>query len=72
MVQGAMGTDNQMNYSPKKSGRARVAFSSVAALLSDRARRRAKVEEISYLHAEGYPAGELKHGPIAMLDPTFQ
>lgn len=30
-----------------------------------------KLKEISYLHAEGYPAGELKHGPIAMLDPTI-
>ncbi len=29
-----------------------------------------KLKEISYIHAEGYPAGELKHGPIAMLDPT--
>ena len=27
-----------------------------------------KLKEISYIHAEGYPAGELKHGPIAMLD----
>lgn len=27
-----------------------------------------KLKEVSYLHAEGYPAGELKHGPIAMLD----
>ncbi len=26
---------------------------------------------MSYLHAEGYPAGELKHGPIAMLDPEI-
>jgi glucosamine--fructose-6-phosphate aminotransferase (isomerizing) len=30
-----------------------------------------KLKEISYLHAEGYPAGELKHGPIAMLDPEI-
>jgi glucosamine--fructose-6-phosphate aminotransferase (isomerizing) len=30
-----------------------------------------KLKEISYIHAEGYPAGELKHGPIAMLDPTI-
>ncbi len=30
-----------------------------------------KLKEISYLHAEGYPAGELKHGPIAMLDPDL-
>jgi glucosamine--fructose-6-phosphate aminotransferase (isomerizing) len=27
-----------------------------------------KLKEISYLHAEGYPAGELKHGPIALVD----
>ncbi len=28
-----------------------------------------KLKEISYVHAEGYPAGELKHGPIALLSP---
>ncbi len=28
-----------------------------------------KLKEVSYIHAEGYPAGELKHGPIALLDP---
>ena len=27
-----------------------------------------KLKEISYIHAEGYPAGELKHGPIALID----
>jgi glucosamine--fructose-6-phosphate aminotransferase (isomerizing) len=27
-----------------------------------------KLKEIAYLHAEGYPAGELKHGPIALID----
>ncbi len=30
-----------------------------------------KIKEISYMHAEGYAAGEMKHGPIAMIDPTF-
>ncbi|NCO69726.1 MAG: isomerizing glutamine--fructose-6-phosphate transaminase, partial [Acidobacteria bacterium] len=30
-----------------------------------------KLKEISYLHAEGYPAGEMKHGPIALLDERF-
>ena len=30
-----------------------------------------KTKEISYTHAEGYAAGELKHGPIAMIDPDF-
>jgi glucosamine--fructose-6-phosphate aminotransferase (isomerizing) len=29
-----------------------------------------KLKEISYIHAEGYPAGELKHGPIALIDET--
>jgi glucosamine--fructose-6-phosphate aminotransferase (isomerizing) len=28
-----------------------------------------KLKEISYLHAEGYPAGELKHGPLAVIEP---
>jgi len=30
-----------------------------------------KLKEISYLHAEGYPAGEMKHGPIALLQEGF-
>ena len=30
-----------------------------------------KLKEISYIHAEGYPAGELKHGPIALVDKTL-
>ena len=29
-----------------------------------------KLKEISYIHAEGYPAGEMKHGPIALIDDT--
>lgn len=30
-----------------------------------------KMKEISYVHAEGYAAGEMKHGPIALIDPAF-
>ena len=30
-----------------------------------------KLKEISYIHAEGYPAGEMKHGPIALIDKTL-
>ncbi|MBI4114420.1 MAG: glutamine--fructose-6-phosphate transaminase (isomerizing) [Candidatus Niyogibacteria bacterium] len=30
-----------------------------------------KLKEISYIHAEGYPAGEMKHGPIALIDQHF-
>src|SRR5574341_1268944 len=30
-----------------------------------------KLKEISYIHAEGYPAGEMKHGPIALIDNSM-
>ena len=30
-----------------------------------------KLKEVSYLHAEAYAAGEMKHGPIALIDPGF-
>ncbi len=30
-----------------------------------------KLKEISYIHAEGYASGEMKHGPIALIEPSF-
>ena len=30
-----------------------------------------KLKEISYIHAEGYPAGEMKHGPNALIDDNL-
>jgi len=39
--------------------------------LPHRARRRAQAERISYIHAEGYPAGEMKHGPNALIDENL-
>lgn len=30
-----------------------------------------KLKEISYIHAEGYPGAEMKHGPIALIEPNF-
>ena len=30
-----------------------------------------KLKEISYIHAEGYPAAEMKHGPIALIDQNM-
>ena len=30
-----------------------------------------KLKEISYIHAEGYPAAEMKHGPIALIDKNL-
>jgi glucosamine--fructose-6-phosphate aminotransferase (isomerizing) len=38
------------------------------ALHADRARRRAQAQGNSYIHAEAYAAGELKHGPLALVD----
>ena len=29
-----------------------------------------KLKEVSYIHSEGYAAGELKHGPIALIDDS--
>ena len=31
-----------------------------------------KLKEISYIHAEAYPAGELKHGPLALIDENIK
>ena len=39
-----------------------------AAILYEGAR---SFKEVSYLHAEAYAAGEMKHGPIALIDPGF-
>ena len=44
-------------------GRQYMFYSSIEAAL--------KLKEISYLNANGYPAGELKHGPIALIDPHY-
>ncbi len=30
-----------------------------------------KLKEVSYIHAEGYPAAEMKHGPIALIDENM-
>ncbi len=30
-----------------------------------------KLKELSYIHAEGYPAGEMKHGPISLIDENL-
>ena len=34
-------------------------------------KKKHKLKEVSYLHAEAYAAGEMKHGPIALIDPGF-
>ena len=40
-------------------------------ILSDRKEGALKLKEISYIHAEAYPAGELKHGPLALIDENI-
>ena len=47
----------------------RISCTSAAATISRRRWKGAlKLKEISYIHAEGYPAAEMKHGPIALID----
>jgi glucosamine 6-phosphate synthetase-like amidotransferase/phosphosugar isomerase protein len=49
---------------PRRTGARRV-VSRPQQLLPDRPGRRVKLKEISYIHAEGYAAGEMKHGHCA-------
>jgi glucosamine 6-phosphate synthetase-like amidotransferase/phosphosugar isomerase protein len=41
-----------------------IVYTLVEAIISSCTRRSFKVKEISYIHAEGYPAAEMKHGPL--------
>lgn len=72
LVQATLGADYQTEQLAKRVTQHRSAFffgrgfGYVAALEGA-----LKLKEVSYLHAEAYAAGELKHGPIAMLDPEI-
>ncbi len=71
-AEGALGTDHQMQQLAEKIWQRRSCFFFGRGFGYPTALEGAlKLKEISYLHAEGYPAGELKHGPIAMLDPEI-
>ncbi len=71
-VEAALGTDHQMQKLAKKiSTRDSVFFFGRGYGYPTALEGALKLKEISYLHAEGYSAGELKHGPIAMLDPEI-
>lgn len=72
LIQSVMGTDNQMKLLAEKIWTRKSCFFFGRGFGFPTALEGAlKLKEISYLHAEGYPAGELKHGPIAMLDPEI-
>jgi len=72
LIQAAIGTDQQMKSLAEKIWTRRSCFFLGRGFGYPTALEGAlKLKEVSYLHAEGYPAGELKHGPIAMLDPEM-
>ncbi len=50
--------------------RATCSIWAAAAPFRWRSKARLKLKEISYIHAEGYAAGEMKHGPIALIDES--
>jgi len=57
--------------SPSASATSSTRCSSAWHTVPDRDGRRAQAQEISYIHAEAYPAGELKHGPLALVDESM-
>lgn len=69
-VQNAVGFDKKVEKIAKKYGRGGNDFLFLGrGLLYPIALEGAlKLKEISYIHAEGYPAGEMKHGPIALIN----
>jgi glucosamine--fructose-6-phosphate aminotransferase (isomerizing) len=72
LVEAALGTDYQMQQLAEKIWTRKSCFFFGRGFGYPTALEGAlKLKEISYLHAEGYPAGEMKHGPIAMLDPEI-
>ena len=69
LVSAATGFDRQIEKIARKYGRSEDFLFLGRGLLYPIAMEGAlKLKEISYVHAEGYPAGEMKHGPIALID----
>ncbi len=72
LVEAALGTDNQvMRLAHNLQNRRSCFFFGRGYGFPAALEGALKLKEVSYLHAEGYAAGELKHGPIAMLDPEI-
>ena len=69
MISGALTTDKQVERIAKKYGKSNGFLFLGRGILYPIALEGAlKLKEISYIHAEGYPAGEMKHGPIALIN----
>ncbi|HEY6042785.1 MAG TPA: glutamine--fructose-6-phosphate transaminase (isomerizing), partial [Anaerolineae bacterium] len=72
LVEAALGTENEIQRLAEKIWDRRSCFFIGRGFGFPAALEGAlKLKEVSYLHAEAYAAGELKHGPIAMLDPDM-
>jgi glucosamine--fructose-6-phosphate aminotransferase (isomerizing) len=73
LISQALGIDGAVQDISKKLASARdIIFLGRGALYPLAMEGALKLKEISYIHAEGYPSGELKHGPIALIDKTCQ
>ena len=69
LISSALETDKQVEKIAKKYGKTEHLLYLGRGLLYPIALEGAlKLKEISYIHAEGYPSGEMKHGPIALID----
>jgi glucosamine--fructose-6-phosphate aminotransferase (isomerizing) len=68
-VSAALGTEDQVEKIAKGLSKAKdVLYLGRGQMFPVAMEGALKLKEISYIHAEGYPAGELKHGPIALVD----
>jgi len=68
-VQAVLIVAKASNWWPKSSWVHTTSSSSAVTLIPHGARGRLETKELTYLHAEGYPGGELKHGPLALIEP---
>lgn len=72
LVEASLGTENQVKRIASRLNSCRSCFFFGRGYGFPAALEGAlKLKEVSYLHSEGYAAGELKHGPIAMLEPDI-
>jgi len=71
-VEAALATRDQVRALARRLARARSAlFLGRGVNVATAFEGALKLKEISYLHAEAYPMGEMKHGPIALIDPDL-
>jgi len=67
-VRQALQCNDQVEAIARKYAHCNISFTWAGNSISHRLGGALKLKEISYIHAEGYPAAEMKHGPIALVD----